>query len=62
MTGRTHDLAAFTTLSYFVATVPMHPISLGTAIVAFSANLVGGLTPDIDQPLIYGIAGRGPLC
>lgn len=25
-------------------------MSLGTAFVAFSANLIGGLTPDIDQP------------
>src|SRR5260221_14062939 len=50
MTGRTHDLAAFTTLSYIVATQPLIHISLGTAIIAFTANLVGGLTPDIDQP------------
>lgn len=50
MTGRTHDLAAFTTLSYIVASQPLAHISLGTAIIAFTANLVGGLTPDIDQP------------
>ncbi len=50
MTGRTHDLAAFTALSYILATQLIHPMSLGTAIVALSANLVGGLTPDIDQP------------
>ena len=50
MTGRTHDLAAFTALSYTVATqsLPDH-ISLATALVAISANFVGGLAPDIDQ-------------
>src|SRR5258707_13912720 len=50
MTGRTHDLAAFTALSYILATQLIHPISLGTALVGFTANLVGGLAPDIDQP------------
>lgn len=50
MTGRTHDLAAFTAINYIVATSPMLHMSLGTAFVAFSANLIGGLTPDIDQP------------
>lgn len=50
MTGRTHDLAAFTALSYVVATQPLQEMSLATAIVAFSANMVGGLAPDIDQP------------
>lgn len=50
MTGRTHDLAAFTALSYIVLTNPLHPISLATALFAFSANMIGGLAPDIDQP------------
>lgn len=50
MTGRTHDLAAFTALSYIVATQPVIPMSLGTLMVAIGANLIGGLTPDIDQP------------
>ncbi len=50
MTGRTHDLAAFTTLSYIVATQPIHSMTLGTMFVAFPANLIGGLAPDIDQP------------
>lgn len=50
MTGRTHDLAAFTALSYVVATQPLpQDITLATAIVAISANFVGGLAPDIDQ-------------
>ena len=50
MTGRTHDLAAFTALSFVVATQPLpQDITLATAIVAISANFVGGLAPDIDQ-------------
>ncbi len=50
MTGRTHDLIAFTTLSAVVLYQPLHQIGLGTAIFAFNANLIGGLMPDIDQP------------
>jgi inner membrane protein len=50
MTGRTHDLAAFTALSFIMATNPLPSMTLGTAIVAFSANMIGGLAPDIDQP------------
>src|SRR3989344_3329643 len=51
MTGRTHDLAAFTALSYVVATQPIpQDLTLATVIVAISANFVGGLAPDIDQP------------
>ena len=50
MTGRTHDLAAFTALSFVVATQPLpQDITLATAMVAISANFVGGLAPDIDQ-------------
>lgn len=50
MTGRTHDLAAFTALSYVVATQPIpQDLTLATVIVAISANFVGGLAPDIDQ-------------
>ncbi len=50
MTGRTHDLAAFTALSYVVATQSLpQDITLATAVVAISANFVGGLAPDIDQ-------------
>ena len=50
MTGRTHDLAAFTALTYVVVTHPLQEISLATALVAFTANMVGGLAPDLDQP------------
>lgn len=50
MTGRTHDLAAFTALSWTVATQPIpQDITLATVIVAISANFIGGLAPDIDQ-------------
>lgn len=50
MTGRTHDLAAFTALSYIALTQPIQQIGLSTIIIAFTANMIGGLTPDIDQP------------
>ncbi len=49
MTGRTHDLAAFTTLTYFIATQHVPHMSLGTAVTAFAANMIGGLMPDIDD-------------
>lgn len=49
MTGRTHDLAAFTALNYIVVTNPLPQLALSTALVAFTANMIGGLTPDIDQ-------------
>lgn len=50
MTGRTHDLAAFTALTYTLVSQPLMHMSLGTALVAFIANMVGGLGPDLDQP------------
>lgn len=50
MTGRTHDLAAFTALSFVVATQPIpQDITIPTVVVALSANFIGGLAPDIDQ-------------
>src|SRR5260221_14715136 len=50
MTGRTHDLAAFTALGYIAVTEPLLHISFGTMLVAIGANLIGGIAPDIDQP------------
>lgn len=50
MTGRTHDLIAFTALHVTFVSIPLIPMSLGTAVVAFGANFMGGLFPDIDQP------------
>lgn len=50
MTGRTHDLAALTALTFVIATQPLPQMTLGTALVAFGANMIGGLAPDIDQP------------
>lgn len=50
MTGRTHDLAAFTALN--VAFLVMHPIpdiTFATTITALGANMIGGLLPDIDN-------------
>lgn len=49
MTGRTHDLAAFTALNYALVTSPLVEMSLATALTAFTMNMVGGLAPDIDQ-------------
>ena len=50
MTGRTHDLSAFTALTITLALLSIPHMSLGTAVVAFGANMVGGLAPDLDQP------------
>ena len=50
MTARTHDLAAFTALSLIVIVVPIRTMTLATLIIAIFANLIGGITPDIDQP------------
>lgn len=50
MIARTHDTAAFASLSLtFLLFQPNH-ISLATVIVAVLANLLGGIAPDIDQP------------
>lgn len=50
MTGRTHDLAAFTAINYIIATQPLLSMSLSTGFVALAANMIGGVAPDIDQP------------
>ena len=50
MTGRTHDLAAFTALGLVVLAQPLENVTLATAIVAVVANMIGGIAPDIDQP------------
>lgn len=50
MTARTHDLAAITLLSVAFLSRPIQTLTLSTAIVAVVANLIGGITPDIDQP------------
>lgn len=50
MTGRTHDMAAFTALSYIVVTSTLPSMTLGTMLVSIAANLIGGIAPDIDQP------------
>ncbi len=66
MTGRTHDLAAFTALSFVIVTHPLPQITLATGLVALVSNLIGGIAPDIDQPTapfwrnlpIGGVVGR----
>jgi inner membrane protein len=50
MTARTHDLAAITALGIVFLSRPEQTITLATAIVSIFANLIGGVTPDIDQP------------
>lgn len=49
MTGRTHDLAAFTALLAITIVNPPDKLSLATGIVALGANMLGALAPDIDQ-------------
>jgi inner membrane protein len=51
MKARTHDLAAITALGIVVITQPNLKMSLGTAIAAVLANQLGGIAPDIDQPI-----------
>src|SRR5882672_9498648 len=50
MTGRTHDMAAFTALNVIVMTQFVPHMTLATGLVAVFANLMGGIAPDIDQP------------
>ncbi len=50
MTGRTHDLAAVTALGVIALAQPNRTYTLATVIIAVFANLIGGITPDIDQP------------
>jgi len=66
MKARTHDLAAITALSVVVISQPTMKMSLTTALVAVLANQLGGIAPDIDQPIapfwrnlpIGGFVGR----
>jgi inner membrane protein len=50
MTARTHDLAAITSLGVVYILVTIQAVTLSTFIIAVFANLIGGITPDIDQP------------
>ncbi|HUP26652.1 MAG TPA: metal-dependent hydrolase [Candidatus Limnocylindrales bacterium] len=66
MLARTHDLAAITALGIIVVLQPERTMTLSTAMAAIFANLVGGITPDIDQPTaplwrnlpVGGVIGR----
>ena len=50
MTGRTHDLVAFTAINIALVSLSAPPkITIATALTAFSAVCIGGLAPDIDQ-------------
>lgn len=51
MTARTHDLAAFTLLIVGFIYAPTLPtVNFLSVFLAFGANFLGGLFPDIDQP------------
>ncbi|NTV30975.1 metal-dependent hydrolase [candidate division WWE3 bacterium] len=50
MVARTHDLAAFTTLSIVAAYTPLPQMTMATMLVSLAANFIGGLAPDLDQP------------
>src|SRR5882757_5037977 len=66
MTARTHDLAAITALGIVILAQPTQTVTLGTALVALLANMIGGIAPDIDQPTapfwrnlpVGGVVGR----
>lgn len=66
MLARTHDLAAITALGVVVLGGPEHALTLSTVIAAVFANMIGGIAPDIDQPVapfwrnlpVGGIIGR----
>jgi len=66
MTGRTHDLIAFTGLLCVTIVYPPANVTLGTVVAVFIANQIGGITPDIDnvsapfwrQLPIGGLIGR----
>ena len=49
MTGRTHDLAAFTALNAFLLVVPEISMSVATLGASIISNQIGGLMPDIDN-------------
>ncbi|MFA6005835.1 MAG: metal-dependent hydrolase [Patescibacteria group bacterium] len=49
MTGRTHDLTAFTFL-ITAAYVTIPHITLATTVTALAAAMLGGIAPDLDQP------------
>jgi inner membrane protein len=53
MTGRTHDLIAFTSIAAVAAVIPPVHLSLATLLVAVAFNVAGGVTPDIDQPTAH---------
>lgn len=50
MTGRTHDLAAISTLAILTIAYPPSSIAISTLIMAIFANMLGGIAPDIDEP------------
>ncbi len=50
MIGRTHDLAAFTSLVIAAIYLPIETMSIGNALAVLLVAMVGGLLPDLDEP------------
>jgi len=50
MTGRTHDLAAFTLLNLIFISIPTPTMTVATVVAGLGGCFIGGLFPDIDQP------------
>ncbi len=50
MTGRTHDLAAFTLLNLIFISIPTPTMTIATLVAGLGGCFIGGLFPDIDQP------------
>lgn len=50
MTARTHDLGAFTGLTWILATQQIPSMSVATAFVGLGAVLLGATAPDLDEP------------
>ncbi len=50
MTARTHDTAALLAFGALLLAYGHDTLALSTLIIAFVANQLGGIAPDIDQP------------
>ena len=53
VTGQTHDLAAITTLTIYLAFQPLIAMSLATGLCAVASAMIGGVAPDIDKPTAH---------
>ena len=53
MTGRTHDLGAFTALFLMALNVVLPQMSVTTFVLALVANQMGAIAPDLDEPTAH---------